>query len=130
MTSSSFCALAMPETSRQAIAASVRSAEIRVIRRYSSILGHRGPHPLEIAGGARVYPYSDHFRHLVARSLLDRLLERREPVLGGFDHEQVFPFSLDAALPPIRRKHVADRVHARREPLLHERRREALGLDG
>jgi len=53
--------------------------------------------------------------------LADARLEILQVLAGRFDHKLALGFTLDGALPAVRRRHRSTHVHARGQPLVHER---------
>ena len=80
-------------------------------------------HPLQIRLRPRIGRNHQEFRQFVGVQLPQARLERRQAIRAGLDHHLLLGLLLHRAFPPVDRGHRRQHVHARGQPLLHQRAR-------
>lgn len=87
--------------------------------------------PCEIIARAAGNRQRNNFRQIITVQLLDRGLQGPKALPRRFYYQQRFLCRLDFSLPPIyRANRNLKNIHARRQPLLHKRPGDSLGLPG
>src|SRR4029077_11037240 len=85
--------------------------------------------PCEVIAPASLNRQRDNFRHVVTMQLLDRALQCSKSLARRFYDQERFLRGLNLVLPAIDRTHRnLKNIHARRQPLLHERTGDSPGL--